>query len=118
MKNYIYIVISAFILILTGCNKNSGGNTGVLAADKNDNSSRSEITERYVTQDGSATLVTFKNNNGEKSISISSNKMTIKAPMKSEGVYEDYNYKIVSKGDSLTIIQGNNVIKLEKAGRN
>lgn len=124
MKKLVYVITSIIFCSVISCKKNTEGNKNVLIKDsveKNGSATNmnSEQTGRYVAEDGSATLVTFKNNNGEKSIEIASNKMTIKAPMTDkEGIYEDYNYKISAKNDSVTITQGDNVIQLKKARGN
>jgi len=78
-----------------------------------------EFTDRYVADDGSSALVTFKTTDNEKSISIRSNNKTISAKQKkqtSEGIiYGNYDFEILSKTDTIKITQGNNVIVLKKA---
>ena len=74
-----------------------------------------EYTERYVGDDGSSALVTFKNTDEEKSISIRSNNKTISAPQKEVGVYGNFDITIETKNDSIMITQEKNVIYLKKA---
>ena len=55
-----------------------------------------EHTDRYVAEDGSSALVTFKNTGKENTISIRSNNKTISAPRKAEkgeGVYGNYDFE-------------------------
>ena len=79
----------------------------------------SEHTERYVADDGSSALVTFKNSDKGNSISIRSNNKTIVAAQKdSDGkthVYHNQDIEIKSENDKVTITQGNNMIELKKA---
>ncbi|WP_027376642.1 hypothetical protein [Kaistella palustris] len=121
MKNLIYVAGAVALLTFTNCNKSTDGNTGIIPTDSAQTGtaqgSPAEYTDRYVAEDGSSALVTFKNTGSEKSISISRDKMTINAQQKGteEGVYTDHDYEIVAKNDSVTITQGNNVIGLKKA---
>ena len=122
MKKLIFAIGALAIFTTFSCNKNSGGNTSILAKDSAEKQSGTidisdkEYTDRYVAEDGSSTLVTFKNSAGKKEISIASNKMTIKAPQTEvDGTYVDHDYEIIAKNDSIKITQGNNVITLKKA---
>lgn len=141
MKKIIYAA-SAFVLLASySCNKSAEGNKNVMVEETSDiqvenkngtvdttvsiqktesdgGKIHTEYTDRYVAEDGSSALVTFKNNGKENSISIRSNNKTISAPRKAdqgEGVYGNYDFQIVAKNDSVIITQGNNVIALKKA---
>lgn len=142
MKKLIY-VLSAFILTAAySCKKNTEGNKSVIVneqsattidstngsseipmtADKTSaitTSDMKEVTERYVAEDGSSALVTFRNSDQGNSISIRSNNKTIALPQKdSDGnatVYENQDIVVKSENDMVTITQGNNVISLKKA---
>ena len=86
---------------------------------KDGNSQSQEVTERYVADDGTSALVTFKNSDKEKTISIRSNNRTITVPQKETSAngatYSDGNIEVKSEGDNVTITQGNAVISLKKA---
>ena len=124
MKKLIKLVPVIVLLSTVSCNKSSDGNKGVLVEQSPENNMKkdsltNEQTDRYVAEDGSSAFVTFKYSVDQNSISISSNKMTIKAPQTEvAGVYEDHDYKIIAKNDSVKITQGNNVILLKKARGN
>ncbi len=131
-----------FSLTMIGCKKSTDGNKNVIVEEKvektvtDDNGKtdstfsaektvkdgnlvESEHTERYVADDGSSALVTFKNSDKGNSISIRSNNKTIVAAQKdSDGktqVYHNQDIEIKSENDKVTITQGNNVIELKKA---
>lgn len=125
MKNFIYFIAVIALSTNMSCKKSTDGNKNVLVEENMQDgakadSSVSEYTDRYVAEDGSSALVTFKNTGTEKKISINSNNMTINAEQKDlgakDGVYSDHDYMIVAKNDTITITQGNNVITLKKAG--
>lgn len=141
MKKIIYAASALMLLTIYSCNKPAEGNKNIVVEETSDiqvkNNSgkadtsisvertendggkiKTEYTDRYVAEDGSSALVTFKNNEKENSISIRSNNKTISAPRKAdqgEGVYGNYDFQIVAKNDSVIITQGNNVIALKKA---
>ena len=138
MKKLSLTAAGCVLIFATSCTKNTEGNTGVVkdensaaitipvdsAVSKVDaaatnSTAANEYTDRYVAEDGSSALVTFKNGDSDKTISIRSNNKTISAPQKEAyekgGVYGNYDIEIVAKNDSVTITQGNNVIKLKKA---
>ena len=139
MKNIVFVASALTFLISLSCNKTTEGNKSIVAEDstvvpsneqvtktdsavvapQNENETKSgEYTERYVAEDGSSALVTFKNSDKENTISIRSNNKTIAAPRKAEagpGVYGNFDFEIVSKNDSVIITQGNNIISLKKA---
>lgn len=141
MKKIIYSASAIALLTSYSCNKSTEGNKNVIVEEssdikvdnkngsidstvsiekivKNGENTSTERTDRYVAEDGSSALVTFKNTDKEKSISIRSNNKTISAPRKEEkgeGVYGNYDFEIVAKNDSVIITQGNNVIALKKA---
>lgn len=127
MKKLICLVGAIALLISVSCKKSTEGNTSILVTDTGltktggdsvivNNKMMQTYTDRYVAEDGSAALVTFKNSDGKKEISIASNKMTIKAPQTDvDGTYADHDYEIIAKDDSIKITQGNNVITLKKA---
>lgn len=115
-------IVSA--LLAVSCSKNTEGNTGVLPKqtenyENTQDSSNAERTERYVAEDATSALVTFKKDGDQDIISIRSNNKTISAPEKEKtsdgGIYSNYDFSIVAKTDSVIITQGDNVIKLKKA---
>ncbi|MCJ8498485.1 hypothetical protein MVI27_09450 [Chryseobacterium salipaludis] len=129
MKKLLILPAAVVLFTMGSCDKKNSGNAGVLKADETTavtgNSSEeavNERTDRYVAEDGSSALVTFKEAGGEKSISIRSNNKTIAAPLKEaeadKTVYGNYDFEIVSKKDSITITQGDNVISLKRARSN
>lgn len=141
MKKIIYLGAVAALLTNISCKKSTEGNKNVVVTEtvekdvktengKTDSSFSSstvikdgkgtmeEHTDRYVAEDGSSALVTFKNTGKENTISVRSNNKTITAPRKEAkgpGVYGNYDFEIVAKNDSVTITQGNNIIRLKKA---
>ena len=133
MKKTILIAASCMLMIIFSCTKNTEGNKSVIQQENGysadlpedsmavtnplatNNENAQEYTERYVAEDGSSALVTFKNTDDEKTISIRSNNKTISAPQKEAGVYENFDITIEAKNDSITITQENNVILLKKA---
>ena len=141
MKKIIYSASAIALLTSYSCNKSTEGNKNVVVEETSDiqvenkngtvdttvsiqktendgGKIKTEYTDRYVAEDGSSALVTFKNNDKENTISIRSNNKTISAPrkgQKGEGVYGNYDFEIVAKNDSVIITQGNNVIALKKA---
>ena len=137
MKKILLIAGGSLLLLNFSCNKTSEGNKNVikqenvtpepLPADslgmiENTAEGDDEIIEntvRYVAEDGSSALVTFKNSDTHHSISIRSNNKTISAPQKEAlakgAIYGDHDFEIASQNDSIIITQGDNVIKLKKA---
>ena len=135
MKKTILIAASSALLVISSCTKSSEGNKSVIkqengysedlskdtltVAGETDNTDSQEYTERYVGEDGTSALVTFKNTDKEKNISIRSNNKTISAPQKEATknvrTYGDFDITIVAKNDSITITQEDNVIVLKKA---
>ena len=139
MKNSVFIASAVILFTIVGCKKSTEGNKSIIVEDsaveirteepvktdsaavltENGNSIKAgEYTERYVAEDGSSALVTFKNTDKENTISIRSNNKTISAPKKADagpGVYGNYDFEIISKNDSVIITQGNNIIGLKKA---
>ncbi len=129
MKKLLILPAAVLLFTMGSCDKKNSGNAGVLKADETTavtgnafEKTVNERTDRYVAEDGSSALVTFKETGEEKSISIRSNNKTIAAPLKEaeddKTVYGNYDFEIVSKKDSITITQGDNVISLKKAGSN
>ncbi len=129
MKKLLILPAAVLLFTMGSCDKKNSGNAGVLKADETTavtgNASEktvNERTDRYVAEDGSSALVTFKETGEEKSISIRSNNKTIAAHLKEtdaeKTVYGNYDFEIVSKKDSITITQGDNVISLKKARSN
>ena len=135
MKKLLLTAAGCAVLMATSCTKNAEGNTSVIKDDNGaitipvdttvsktngdgDSTTADQYTDRYVAEDGSSALVTFKNGT-DKTISIQSNNKTISAPQKESNaersVYGNYDIEIVAKNDSVTITQGNNVIRLRKA---
>ncbi|MGA9213592.1 hypothetical protein [Kaistella sp.] len=136
MKKAFVMAASCMLLLTSSCKKSTDGNKNVIKQDNgySENlptdsvttlstdaitTNAQEYTERYVGEDGTSALVTFKNMPKEKTISIRSNNKTISAPQKEVSpkgtIYGDFDITIVSKNDSITITQENNVIHLKKA---
>lgn len=116
MKKILYTAAAITMISFASCSKKESGNKNVISADtENVAENANEETLRYVADDGSSALVTFKNDEDDKSISVRSNNKTISAPLKGDSVYINYDFTIVAKNDSVTITQGDNVIKLKKA---
>lgn len=139
MKNTVFIAPVVALLTIVSCKKSTEGNKSIIVEDSavtsrteepvqtdsttvpGDNGSdvkTGEYTERYVAEDGSSALVTFKNSDKENTISVRSNNKTISAPKKAgagPGVYGNFDFEIVSRNDSVIITQGNNIIGLKKA---
>ncbi|MDQ0476198.1 hypothetical protein [Chryseobacterium sp. MDT2-18] len=137
MKKIFILAASSLLLLTFSCKKNTEGNKSIIkqengysadlpkdsmttpAITTGVNTDAPEYTERYVADDGSSALVTFKNTPKEKTISIRSNNKTISAPQKEGwpkgGVYGNFDITIVAKNDSVTITQEKNVIHLKKA---
>lgn len=139
MKKSVFIASAVIIFTIVGCKKSTEGNKSIIVEDsavtskteepvKTDSVAvvsesesgvkKGEYTDRYVAEDGSSALVTFKNSDKENTISVRSNNKTISAPKKTDagpGVYENFDFEIVSRNDSVIITQGNNIIGLKKA---
>lgn len=115
MKKFWILTIGAFLLTVQ-CGKNEG-NKSVLKADSKEqvDENEKEITYRYVATDGSSALVTFKEDEDAKSISIFSNKKRIEATEETPGTYKKDDITIRQFGDSIKITQGENIIELRKA---
>ncbi len=141
MKKSIILSLSAVLMATVSCSKTAEGNKSIIKENteysedlKKDSSSvrdnsmdvqpieKQEYTERYVGDDKTSALVTFKNTDKENTISIRSNNKTISAPQKEAwakgGVYENFDITIVAKNDSITITQEDKVIYLKKARQN
>src|SRR5690606_3752387 len=114
MKKLVLVASAILFSAVQSCDKKEG-NKSVIAAENASDTNRDEKTERYVAEDGSSALVTVRYNEDDKSISVRSNNKTITAPWKSEGVYSNYDFEIMTKNDSVKITQGDNVITLKKA---
>ena len=114
MKKLVLVASAILFSAVQSCDKKEGRKS-VIAAENASDTNRDEKTERYVAEDGSSALVTVRDNEDDKSISIRSNNKTITAPWKSEGVYSNYDFEIMTKNDSVKITQGDNVITLKKA---
>ena len=137
MKKSLIIAASSLILMTVSCKKDTTGNKSIIKEENGysadlpkdsitvaepsqvENTNAPEYTDRYVGNDGSSALVTFKNTDKEKLISIRSNNKTIEAPLKmetdNERTYRNFDFEIVAQKDSITITQGDNVIQLKKA---
>lgn len=135
MKKTFIIAGSSLLLLTFSCNKSTDGNKSVIkqengysadlpkdslaVAEKTGNNGAQDYTDRYVANDGSSALVTFKNTDKEKTISIRSNNKTISAPEKTKtadgAIYGNYDFEIKVQTDSIKITQGSNVILLKKA---
>lgn len=142
MKNITFTTLSLILLATASCKKNESGNKNVIVEEEvsktiNSNNGKAdssfssekivkdgtaetrELTQRYVAEDGSSALVTFKNSDKENSISIRSNNKTITVPQKEKtangAIYSGNDIEVKSEGDNVTITQGNAVIELRKA---
>ena len=137
MKKTYFIAASSLLLLTFSCKKETEGNKGIIKKENGysadlpkdsvilsdqksaGNESAQEYTERYVANDGTSALVTFKNTDKDKSISIRSNNKTISAPQKEATdkvrTYGNFDFEIVAKNDSISITQGDNIILLKKA---
>lgn len=120
MKKTILLATGFLLLLAVSCTDKEGGNKAVIQ--QNTTSPADEMVEktvRYVAEDGTSTLVTFKDSEAQHSISIKSNNATISAVQKSKtengAIYEDHDFVIESKNDSIIITQGDNIIELRKA---
>ena len=142
MKKSVLIISSVAFLAIFSCKKSTDGNKNVIVEEnvtenvsnnngkvdstysvektvKNGDSQFQEYTYRYVADDGSSALVTFKNSDEENTISIKSNNKTITLPQKEAwakgAIYSDGEIEVKSENDSVIITQGNAVIGLRKA---
>ncbi len=136
MKKTVIIVACSILMVIFSCKKSTEGNKSIIKQENgysmdlpkdttsvpdqiSGSESEKEYTERYVAEDGSSALITFKNADKEKTISIRSNNKTISAPQKEAyekgGVYGNFDITIKAKNDSITISQNDNVIILKKA---
>lgn len=142
MKKSVLIISSVAFLAIFSCKKSTDGNKNVIVEEnvsenvsnnngkvdstyaaektvKNGDSQVQEYTYRYVADDGSSALVTFKNSDKENTISIKSNNKTITLPQKEAwakgAIYSDGEIELKSENDSVIITQGNAVIGLRKA---
>ena len=139
MKKSVFIASAVILFTIVGCKKSTEGNKSIIVEDsavtskteepvKTDSVAvvsesesgvkEGEYTDRYVAEDGSSALVTFKNSDKENTISVRSNNKTISAPRKAgagPGVYGNFDFEIVSRNDSVIITHGNNIIGLKKA---
>ena len=129
MKQIMKITAGLLLIMAAGCSQNENGNKAVLKADDTTmnveqqiEADRKEETLRYVAEDGSSALVTYVKSADGNSVSVRSNNKTINAPEKEvrgdETVYGAHDFEIISKGDSVKIIQGDNIILLKKARTN
>ena len=137
MKKAILFAATSMLMLLFSCTKNTEGNKSVIKQENGysadlpkdtvvvtnqitaGNESAKEYTDRYVGEDGTSALVTFKNTDTDKTISIRSNNKTISAPQKEVSAagttYGNYDFTILVKNDSIKITQEDNVILLKKA---
>ena len=120
MKNLIYTIVAVVLAINISCKKSTDGNKNILVENsKTTDSLATETTKRYVGEDGTSALVTIKESEKDNTISVRSNNKIISAPLKTKtddgGIYSNFDFEIVAKGDTVTITQEKNVIVLVKA---
>lgn len=120
MKNLIYTIALVVLAINISCKKSTDGNKNILVKNANTTDSLvTETTKRYVGEDGTSALVTIKESEKDNTISVRSNNKIISAALKSKtadgGIYSNFDFEIVAKGDTVTITQEKNVIVLVKA---
>lgn len=124
MTKTIYVIAVIALSLNISCKESTDGNKNVLQKETSiagtvADSTISETTERYVGDDGTSALVTFKTTTEGKTISVRSNNKTIAAPLKETmgeaEVYGNFDFEMVAKNDSITITQGDNIITMRKA---
>ena len=120
MKNLIYTIVAVVLAINISCKKSTDGNKNILVENTTTTDSLvTETTKRYVGEDGTSALVTIKESEKDNTISVRSNNKIISATLKSKtadgGIYSNFDFEIVAKGDTVTITQEKNVIVLVKA---
>lgn len=120
MKNLIYTIALVVLVINISCKKSTDGNKNILVENTTTTDSLvTETTKRYVGEDGTSALVTIKESEKDNTISVRSNNKIISATLKSKtadgGIYSNFDFEIVAKGDTVTITQEKNVIVLVKA---
>ena len=120
MKNLTYTIALVVLAINISCKKSTDGNKNILVENTNTTDSLvTETTKRYVGEDGTSALVTIKESEKDNTISVRSNNKIISATLKSKtadgGIYSNFDFEIVAKGDTVTITQEKNVIVLVKA---
>ena len=120
MKNLIYTIALVVLAINISCKKSTDGNKNILVENTTTTDSLvTETTKRYVGEDGTSALVTIKESEKDNTISVRSNNKIISAALKSKtadgGIYSNFDFEIVAKGDTVTITQEKNVIVLVKA---
>ena len=119
MKNLIYTIALVVLAINISCKKSTDGNKNILVENTTTTDSLvTETTKRYVGEDGTSALVTIKESEKDNTISVRSNNKIISATLKSKtadgGIYSNFDFEIVAKGDTVTITQEKNVIVLVK----
>ena len=120
MKNLTYTIALVVLAINISCKKSTDGNKNILVKNANTTDSLvTETTKRYVGEDGTSALVTIKESEKDNTISVRSNNKIISAALKSKtadgGIYSNFDFEIVAKGDTVTITQEKNEIVLVKA---
>ena len=120
MQNLIYTIALVVLAINISCKKSTDGNKNILVENTTTTDSLvTETTKRYVGEDGTSALVTIKESEKDNTISVRSNNKIISATLKSKtadgGIYSNFDFEIVAKGDTVTITQEKNVIVLVKA---
>ena len=120
MKNLTYTIALVVLAINISCKKSTDGNKNILVENTTTTDSLvTETTKRYVGEDGTSALVTIKESEKDNTISVRSNNKIIAAALKSKtvdgGIYSNFDFEIVAKGDTVTITQEKNVIVLVKA---
>lgn len=120
MKNLIYTIALVVLAINISCKKSTDGNKNILVENTTTTDSLvTETTKRYVGEDGTSALVTIKESEKDNTISVRSNNKIISAALKSKtvdgGIYSNFDFEIVAKGDTVTITQEKNEIVLVKA---
>ncbi|GAA5093597.1 hypothetical protein GCM10023210_24400 [Chryseobacterium ginsengisoli] len=141
MKKVVLFAVSTFFLSLLSCSKNEGGNKDVISMETSETSvvnnngkadtlsTGSSITEVngqktekvsniYKASDGTLVKVVFETTPKESTLAITNNHKTFTLKKTEtngdETVYKKDDMTAKVKGDSLHIVQGNNIIELKK----
>ena len=141
MKKVLLIAVPSIFLSLLSCNKNEGGNKDTLKMETSEtsvvnnngkadtlstgssvtevNGQKTETTSNiYKATDGTLVKVVFETTPKESTLAITNNHKTFTLKKTEtngdETVYKKDDMTAKVKGDSLHIVQGNNIIELKK----
>ncbi len=108
-----YIILPLAFLVLAGCKKNTEGNKNVISGEpKIEEKEESAI---YKGLQNSVAKVTFTESEKGNTATIQANGKKFILDKKSDILYERNGIRAELKGDSLYIIQDDNIIPLKKA---